>query len=207
MTRQVDSAEAVARHGAAISDAFTQSSAVIAALAGDDALIASLAQATQACVDALRAGRKIMFAGNGGSAADAQHLACELVVRFNVDRPALAALALNTDTSILSAIGNDFAHERVFARQVEALAVAGDVLVAISTSGQSPNVLAAVAAAQARGVTTIALCGQGGVLGESCDIALRTPSSRTPHIQEGHIVIGHTLCALIEREMCARGIG
>jgi D-sedoheptulose 7-phosphate isomerase len=207
MTRHVDHATAVAQHGTAITEAFAQSSAVIAALATDDALIASLATATETCVAALRAGRKIMFVGNGGSAADAQHLACELVARFDFDRPALAALALNTDTSILTAMGNDYASERVFARQVEALAVAGDVLVAISTSGQSSNVLAAVAAAAARGVTTIALCGQGGQLGEACDLALRTPSSRTPHIQEGHIVIGHTLCALVEREMCARGGG
>ena len=205
MTRHVDSADAVARHGAAISEAFAQSSAVIAAVATDDVLIASLAVATQACVDALRAGRKIIFAGNGGSAADAQHLAGELVSRFNFDRPALAALALNTDAAILTAIGNDYGFERVFARQVEALAVAGDVLVAISTSGRSPNVLAAVTAAKALGVTTIALCGTGGLLGDSCDVALRTPSSRTSHIQEGHIVIGHTLCALIEREMCAHG--
>ncbi|AMY11701.1 Phosphoheptose isomerase [Luteitalea pratensis] len=205
MTRHVDSAKAVARHGAAISEAFAQSSAVIAAVASDDVLIGSLAVATQSCVDALRAGRKLIFAGNGGSAADAQHLAGELVSRFNFDRPALAALALNTDGAILTAIGNDYGYERVFARQVEALAVAGDVLIAISTSGRSPNVLAAVAAARALGVTTIALCGTGGPLADSCDVALRTPSSRTPHIQEGHIVIGHTLCALIEREMCADG--
>ena len=205
MTRPVDNAEAVARHGAAIGEAFAQSSAVIAALATDAALIAALAVATDTCIDALKGGRKIMFAGNGGSAADAQHLAGELVSRFNFDRPALAALALNTDVAILTAIGNDYSYERVFARQVEALGVAGDVLVAISTSGESPNVLAAVAAARARGVTTIALCGNKGSLGDACDVALRTPSSRTPHIQEGHIIIGHTLCALIEREMCARG--
>ena len=170
------------------------------AMSEDSELHATLARAAAACIAALRGGRKILFAGNGGSAADAQHLAGELVSRFNYDRPGLAAFALTTDTSVLTAIGNDYGYERLFARQVQAVGVAGDVLVAISTSGRSPNILEAVREARAKGMVSIGMTGRGGgPLAALCDHCLRTPSDLTPRIQEGHIAMGHTLCWLIER--------
>jgi D-sedoheptulose 7-phosphate isomerase len=205
MNHRIDEAEALQQYGAAIEVALLESRDVISALAGDRGLVHALACAAAVCIDALRAGRKILFAGNGGSAADAQHLAGELVSRFNYDRPALAAVALNTDTAILTAIGNDYGFEQLFARQLQAIGGAGDVLVAISTSGRSPNVVKAVEVARGMGITTIALCGQAGTLADGCDIALRMPSTCTPHIQEGHIIVGHTLCALIERAMFPKG--
>ena len=170
------------------------------AMSEDTELHAMLARAAAACIGALRGGRKILFAGNGGSAADAQHLAGELVSRFNYDRPGLAAFALTTDTSVLTAIGNDYGYERLFARQVQAVGAAGDVLVALSTSGRSPNILAAVREARAKGIVSIGMTGRGGgPLAALCDHCLRTPSDLTPRIQEGHIAMGHTLCWLIER--------
>jgi D-sedoheptulose 7-phosphate isomerase len=150
-------------------------------------------------VAAIRAGRTVLFCGNGGSAADAQHLAAELVGRFEAERRAYAAIALTTDTSALTALGNDYGFERVFARQVEALARPGDVLVALSTSGNSPNVLAAADTARARGCVTIGLTGgDGGALATRCDHAIVVPSGRTSRIQEAHITIGHAWCAVID---------
>jgi D-sedoheptulose 7-phosphate isomerase len=176
------------------------------AMSEDPALHRVLAGAADACIDALRRGHKILFAGNGGSAADAQHLAGELVSRFNYDRPGLAAFALTTDTSVLTAIGNDYGYERVFARQVEAVGVAGDVFVGISTSGRSPNIVAALQVARAKGLVTVGMTGRGGGrLPELCDHCLRTPSDDTPRIQEGHIAMGHTICWLIERAIFPRG--
>ncbi len=140
-----------------------------------------------------------MFCGNGGSAADAQHLAAEFVNRFQRDRRALAALALTTDTSVLTSIGNDSGFDRIFSRQVEALARRGDLLVAISTSGDSPNVLRAVETARALGVMTVGLCGgAGGALATAADEAFVVPSEATPRIQETHITVGHAWCALAE---------
>jgi len=178
------------------------------ALAADAALQAQLEQAARLCVDALRDGRKLLFAGNGGSAADAQHWAGELVSRFYYDRPGLPAIALTTDSSILTAIGNDYGYDYTFARQVEALGQAGDVLVAISTSGNSPNILRAAEAARARGVHVVGFTGEsGGKLAPLCGICFRMPSSETPRIQEGHELAGHLLCALIESEMYPRDAG
>ncbi len=175
------------------------------AMSEDRELHAAVARVAQACVMALHAGGKILFAGNGGSAADAQHLAGELVSRFNYDRPGLAAFALTTDTSVLTAIGNDYGYERLFARQVEAVGRAGDVLIAISTSGRSPNILEALRVARARGLVTVGMTGRGGGrLPELCDHVLRTPSDATPRIQEGHIAIGHTICCLIEQQIFPR---
>ncbi len=172
------------------------------AMSHDGELHAAVAGVATACVAALRSGRKILFAGNGGSAADAQHLAGELVSRFNYDRPGLPAFALTTDTSVLTAIGNDYGYERLFARQVEAVGNAGDVLVAISTSGRSPNILEALRVARAKGLVTVGMTGRGGGrLPELCDHVLRTPSDATPRIQEGHIAMGHTICCLIERAL------
>jgi len=153
-------------------------------------------------IDALQAGGKVMFCGNGGSAADAQHLAAELAGRYELDRPGLAGLALTTDTSALTAIGNDFGFERVFARQVEALGRPGDVLYAISTSGNSPNVVAAVETARRLGIKTVAVTGAGGGrLKELCDLALSVPATKANHIQELHIALGHLLCGLAERAL------
>jgi D-sedoheptulose 7-phosphate isomerase len=150
--------------------------------------------------DVLRQGGKLLFCGNGGSAADAQHLAAEFVNRFLVERPALAALALTTDTSTLTSIGNDRGFDEVFSRQVEALARPGDLLVAISTSGGSANVLKAVAAARRLGCFTVAFTGgQGGALLAAVDQAFLVATAATPRIQETHITLGHALCALVER--------
>jgi D-sedoheptulose 7-phosphate isomerase len=149
--------------------------------------------------EALRGGGKLLFCGNGGSAADAQHLAAEFVNRFRRDRQAMAAVALSTDTSVLTSIGNDYGFERIFARQVEALGRPGDVLVAISTSGHSPNVLAAAQTARRLGLVTVAFVGgDGGSLAGAADEAFLVPSGETARIQETHITLGHALCAIVE---------
>ena len=175
------------------------------AMAADAALHAQIQQAAERCVRSLRDGHKLLFAGNGGSAADAQHWAGELVSRFYYDRPGLPAIALTTDSSILTAVGNDYGYDYTFARQVEALGQAGDVLLVISTSGNSPNILRAAEAARARNMVVIGFTGEhGGKLAPACDLCFRIPSNETPRIQEGHEFIGHLLCALIEAEMYPR---
>ncbi len=156
------------------------------------------------CVRSLRAGGKIFFAGNGGSAADAQHLAAELVGKLNFDRPPLAAIALTTDTSILTAIGNDYGFEQVFSRQIEALGNAEDVLIAMSTSGNSKNIIRAIETAYNFNITVIGKTGRaGGTMLECglCDILFRAGSDNTQEIQESHMRLGHEYCSLIEREM------
>jgi len=151
---------------------------------------------------ALRAGGTLFFAGNGGSAADAQHLATEYVVRYQTSRPALRALALTTDTSLLTACANDMGFDEVFARQLDALARPGDVLSLHSTSGESPNVIRAAQAARARGVTVIALLGKsGGHLAELADVALVVPSDDTARIQELHLAIEHLICEMVEEHL------
>ncbi len=158
-----------------------------------------VARAAELMIVALRAGHKVLFFGNGGSAADAQHLAAELVNRYRRERPALAALALTTDTSILTSIANDTAFEEVFSRQIEALGEPGDVAVALSTSGRSPNVVRAVETARRLGLRTIGLLGRdGGLVGQLVDVPLVVPSEETARIQETHITLGHILCELIE---------
>jgi D-sedoheptulose 7-phosphate isomerase len=155
------------------------------------------------CSGALRAGHKLVFFGNGGSAADAQHLATEFVVRYRTNRPALAAIALTTDTSALTAIGNDFGFDALFARQVEALCRAGDVAIGLSTSGNSENVIRGLQAAKAAGAVTVAFTGEGGGrLAGQVDLGFFIPSKVTARIQEMHLMLGHVLCALLEREMC-----
>jgi len=172
------------------------------AMSEDAALHSTIAKVATACIDALRQGNKILFAGNGGSAADAQHLAAELISRFHYDRPGLPAFSLSTDTSVLTAIGNDYGYEHLFARQVEAMGNAGDVFFGISTSGRSPNILKALQAARTKGLLTVGLTGSGGgQVPELCDHCLRVPSDSTPRIQEGHIAIGHTICCLIEQQL------
>ncbi|TCH96863.1 SIS domain-containing protein [Roseococcus sp. SYP-B2431] len=177
-------------------------------MAADQPMIEAATRAAELCIAALRAGRKVMICGNGGSAADAQHWAGELVSRFHYDRPGLPAIALTTDSSILTAIGNDYGYERVFARQVEALGVAGDVLLGLTTSGRSPNVLAAMRAARERGILGVGFTGNGpgaAVLAEHCDVTVSVPSASTPAIQEGHEVLGHAICAMIEEAIFPRG--
>jgi D-sedoheptulose 7-phosphate isomerase len=151
---------------------------------------------------ALRAGRKVLLCGNGGSAADAMHLAAEFVGRFRFDREALAAIALSDSQSVLTCVGNDYGFDRVFARGVEAFGREGDVLVAISTSGTSRNVLAAVEAARERGVRRIGMTGvSGAALAAECELCLRVPSENTARIQEGYMLVGHTICELVEQEL------
>ena len=177
-------------------------------MAEDPALRQQVMDAVATCTTALRAGGKLLFAGNGGSAADAQHWAAELVGRFQFDRPGLPAIALTTDSSILTAIGNDYGFERVFSRQIEAMGAPGDVLVAISTSGRSPNILAGIAAAKAKGLRVIGFGGAtGGDMRAHCDTCFCIPSTETPRIQEGHEFVGHLLCALIEKEMFGDAAG
>jgi D-sedoheptulose 7-phosphate isomerase len=155
-------------------------------------------------VQSLRGGGKVLWMGNGGSAADAQHLAAELMGRFERERRGWPSLALGVNTSVLTAVGNDYGYERVFARQVEALCGAQDVLVGISTSGTSPNVIAGLQAGRARGAFCVGLAGRdGGALPEHTDICLTVPAQRTARIQEAHILIGHLLCELVEVALAA----
>ena len=185
-----------------IQDEIAKSLVTLRTLAADERLTNEVEQIARACSDALRAGYKILFAGNGGSAADAQHLAGELVSRFNFDRPGLAAFALTTDTSVLTAIGNDYGYESVFARQVDAVGRSGDVFFAISTSGRSPSILRALEEARRKGLITVGFTGKsGGDMPALCDHCIRVPVSDTPKIQEGHLVLGHIICGLIELEM------
>jgi D-sedoheptulose 7-phosphate isomerase len=155
-----------------------------------------------ALLKALDAGNKVILFGNGGSAADSQHIAGELVSKFRRERKALPAIALTTDTSILTSIANDFSFEHVFARQIEALGAPGDIALGISTSGNSPNVIHALRVASQLGLVTIGFTGEdGGELKDAVDICFRVPSNSTPRIQEMHITVAHTLCELIEMEL------
>lgn len=170
---------------------------------------AAQADAVGAAVDlivgAIAAKALVLFAGNGGSAADAQHLAAELVGRFAEERDAWGAVALNTNTSVLTAVGNDYGFDRIFARQVEALGQPDGVFVGISTSGTSPNVVEAATVARARGMRVIALVGPtAGPLADLADVVLSVPDARTPHVQEAHIFLGHVICGLVEERLCAK---
>lgn len=159
-------------------------------------------QAAQMCLDTLKAGNKIMFCGNGGSAADSQHLAAELVGRYKMNRSAMNALALTVDTSILTAVGNDFGYETVFSRQLEGLGRPGDLLVGLSTSGNSRNIVLAMDLAQRMKIRTLALTGgSGGQMKSVADCCIAVPSDATNNIQEMHIAVGHLICELIEQGM------
>ena len=184
--------------------ALVESRRVVTTMLDDTLLQAAVADAAEACIDRLRAGGRILLAGNGGSAADAQHIAGELVSRFAFDRPGLPAIALTTDSSILTAIGNDYGYEKLFSRQVQAHGSAGDIFLAYSTSGRSANILAGLHEARGRGLTCIGLTGnRGGPMLELCDFLLEVPCADTPRIQEGHLVLGHVLCGLIENALFA----
>ena len=178
---------------------FAEAQRVMAAMLVDARLNASLEAATKACIACLHDGGKILLAGNGGSAADAQHIAGEFVSRFAFDRPGLAAIALTVDTSILTAIGNDYGYEKLFTRQVQALGNKGDVFIGYSTSGKSSNIIGAFEEARNKGLVCIGLTGnRGGPMRELCHYLLEVPSADTPKIQEGHLVLGHILCGLVE---------
>jgi len=194
--------------GSDIGDYLASSAKVAAALAERPGA-AAVERAARLVADALAGGGQVLFCGNGGSAADAQHLAAELVGRLQLERPAYRAVALTTDTSVLTAVGNDYGYADVFARQVEGLGRVGDVLVAISTSGRSENVLRAAATAKARGMAVIAFLGpaaspldEGGA-----DLALHVDGEIAGLVQQGHITIGHALCGWVERQLASRGPG
>lgn len=177
---------------------------VIQALSSQAATLESIAAEM---TRAICAGNKIFWCGNGGSAADSQHMAAELVGRFRRERRGFASIALTTDTSILTSVGNDYGYEKVFQRQVEALCVKGDVLVGLSTSGNSRNVCAAIEAARESGAVTVAFTGEsGGAMAQLADIALRIASDDTARIQEAHILCGHVLCDSIELNICERDL-
>lgn len=169
-----------------------------------DELVPTVEAAGRIIVQAALSGKKVLFFGNGGSASDAQHLAAEFVGRYEKERRALPAVALTTDTSILTAVANDYSFDAVFSRQIEALGAPGDVAFGISTSGNSKNVNAAIREAKKRGLKTIALTGRtGGELAKLADVAIVVPVERTAHIQESHIAIGHALCRLVDEAVTA----
>ena len=171
------------------------------ALLSTETVVQNINKAAMLCLEAYQRGNKVIIAGNGGSAADAQHIAAEFVSRFEFDRPGLPSLALTTDTSILTAVGNDYGFEKLFSRQIEANGQSGDVFIGISTSGNSANILAAFEAARSKGLTTIGLAGTSGKIQNTCDICISVPSTHTPRIQEAHILIGHIICAYVEKEL------
>jgi D-sedoheptulose 7-phosphate isomerase len=173
----------------------------------NEPLLDLLVAVAQKCVEVYKNGKKILIAGNGGSAADAQHFAAELVGRYGFDRPSLPSLALTTDTSALTAIGNDYGYDYVFSRQLEGLGVAGDLFIGISTSGNSQNVLNAFESAKVKGITTVALVGRdGGKMGKMADYAIIIPSDKTPRIQESHLLVEHIICDIIEKEIFGDGV-
>lgn len=183
------------------------SAATKKAIVDNDALVNLLVEVAQACVEVYRKGKKILIAGNGGSAADAQHFAAELVGRYGFDRPSLPSIALTTDSSNLTAIGNDYGYEYVFSRQLEGLGQEGDLFIGISTSGNSQNVINAFVSAKDRGITTVALVGRdGGKMAAMADYAIVIPSHATPRIQESHLLIEHMICDIIEKEMFGGGV-
>lgn len=176
--------------------------AVKQAMVDDTQLVEKIATVAQVVTECYNKQCKVLIAGNGGSAADAQHIAGELVSRFYFDRPALSAVALTTDTSILTAIGNDYGYVQVFARQVQANGSPGDVFIGISTSGNSENVIHALVAAKEKGLLTVGLVGSKPCkMDELCDYVIKVPSSLTPRIQEAHITIGHIICGIVEANL------
>jgi D-sedoheptulose 7-phosphate isomerase len=183
-----------------ISAQIAEAQRVMGAMLADQSIQDTMTGAAEACIACLKNGGKLLLAGNGGSAADAQHIAGEFVSRFAFDRPGLPAIALTTDTSILTAIGNDYGYEKLFTRQVQAHGDKGDIFIAYSTSGKSPNILADEA--RKLGLVCIGLTGnRGGPMREMCDFTFEVPSADTPKIQEGHLVLGHILCGLIENAL------
>jgi D-sedoheptulose 7-phosphate isomerase len=185
-----------------ILDYLKRSRDVVQAAIDDQAFVAAVAAAAEVTANALASGYKLLLAGNGGSAGDAQHIAGELLGRFSYDRDPIAALALTTDSSILTAIGNDYGYEQVFERQIHGLGNAGDVFFALSTSGRSPNILRAIEAARDKRLTVVGFTGRsGGAMRRICDICLLAPSDATPLIQQLHMVAAHIICGLLEERL------
>jgi len=191
-----------------IKEQITASSETKQKILADESLLTLIAEVAQKCVELYRNDKKTLLAGNGGSAADAQHIAAELVGRYGFDRPSIASIALTTDTSALTAIGNDYGYDKVFSRQLEGVGSTGDLFIGISTSGNSQNIINAFESAKTKGITTVALVGRdGGKMAEMADYPLIVPSDATPRIQESHILIGHILCDIIEKELFGGGVG
>ncbi|ELD0677507.1 TPA: D-sedoheptulose 7-phosphate isomerase [Campylobacter jejuni] len=189
-----------------IKEHFTDSILVKEQILKDENLITLIKNASLEVIKAYKNGNKTLLAGNGGSAADAQHIAGEFVSRFYFDRPGIASIALSTDTSILTAISNDYGYENLFARQVQAQGVKGDVFIGISTSGNSKNILKALELCKQKEIISIGLSGaSGGAMNELCDYCIKVPSTCTPRIQEAHILIGHIICAIVEEELFGKG--
>jgi D-sedoheptulose 7-phosphate isomerase len=188
-----------------IKEILGSSIAVKAAVMADEQLLGAIQQATSHLVEAFQNQHKVLFCGNGGSAADAQHLAAEFSGRFYYDRPPLDAEALHVNTSYLTAVGNDYSFDEIYSRLVKAKGNKGDILVALSTSGNSPNILKAIETAKINGLITIGLSGEtGGAMAGICDLMIRVPSMDTPRIQESHITIGHIICELVEATIFPR---
>ncbi|TEX97925.1 SIS domain-containing protein [Campylobacter sp. US42a] len=189
-----------------IKEHFRESILVKEQILKDENLITLIKNASLEVVKVYKNGNKTLLAGNGGSAADAQHIAGEFVSRFYFDRPGIASIALSTDTSILTAISNDYGYENLFARQVQAQGVKGDVFIGISTSGNSKNILKALELCKQKEIISIGLSGaSGGAMNELCDYCIKVPSTCTPRIQEAHILIGHIICAIVEEELFGKG--
>ena len=185
-----------------IYDQLNESISVQNKILEDQSLIDEIEKASFKCVEILKKGNKILLAGNGGRAADSQHIAGELVSRFAFDRPGLSAVALTTDTSIITAVGNDYGYESLFSRQIQALGNEGDIFLAYSTSGESPNILKALEEAKNNKIVSIGMTGgRKGSMNKLCDFLIEIPSIDTPKIQEGHLVVGHIICGLIEKEI------
>jgi len=189
----------------AIQDYLVRSRDTLQAAIDDAEFVAAIRDIAEVTANAIGNGCKLLLAGNGGSAADAQHLAGEMLSRLNYDRAPAAALALTTDTSVLTAIGNDYGYDRLFERQILGLGRAGDVFIAISTSGRSPNILRALEVARERRIITVGFTGRtGGEMPLRCDLCLRAPSDSTPLIQQVHITAGHIICGLVEERLFPR---
>ncbi len=172
----------------------------------DPELIQLIEQVSLKIIEAYQNGHKVLIAGNGGSAADSQHLLAEFFNLFYFDRPGLAAISLTTDTSVMTAIGNDYGFEQLFSGQIEANGVSGDIFIGISTSGNSPNIVKALHACQSQGLISVGFTGmQGGELDDACDYCIKVPSTVTPRIQEAHILIGHIICAIVEEAIYGKG--
>ena len=185
-----------------IADQIRASISTKQAILSDKGLMRNIAAAAQMIVAAYEQGKKTLLAGNGGSAADAQHIAGEFVSKFYFDRPGIASIALTTDTSIITAIGNDYGYDKLFSRQIQAQGSAGDVFIGISTSGNSANLVEALRMCGQKGIKTIGLTGfTGGEMDSMCDLCIKVPSGETPRIQESHILIGHIICCIVEEKL------
>ncbi len=185
-----------------IKSRFVESAEIKLKVAQDDKLMEKILTIANDIIKGLKNGKKVMICGNGGSAADAQHIAAELLGKFYLSRKAMPAIALNTNVSVLTAVANDYSYDDVFSRQVEGLGKEGDILIGISTSGNSKNVINAIKKGKEMGIETIGFSGKnGGKMKELCDICICVPSDSTPRIQEAHITVGHVICEIVEREM------